>query len=206
MPDKNTCARCKREKPADEFISRGREVVRCAECRRKVNALQVKWRANNRAKVAASNKAYRVEFPERAKAATERWRANNPERVAATSAAYYEANREQKLEKNRKWARENPEKKRAARDPEKSRHYVAKRKALKLERATADVRFTDILLRDAGVCGICEKPIMENTIELDHIIPLAAGGWHGPDNIQLAHRSCNRRKFTRVNFTLRDVA
>ena len=56
------------------------------------------------------------------------------------------------------------------------------------------------------VCGICGKPVdfslkyphpLSPTI--DHIIPLAKGGHPSDiDNLQLAHRCCNRQKSDRL--------
>ena len=55
--------------------------------------------------------------------------------------------------------------------------------------------------RDRGICGICGKPVDmsadSNSNEygsIDHIVPLAKGGKHTWDNVQLAHRSCNSEK------------
>ena len=70
-----------------------------------------------------------------------------------------------------------------------------RRRARLLDAFVEDVLLDAIILRDQGLCGICSDPIM-GPLELDHIVPLAAGGTHEPDNVQLAHRSCNRRKGT----------
>lgn len=129
-------------------------------------------------------------------------RQRDGEQIRARERELYALNKEKIRARKNAWDKANPEKKRAARDPYKSRHYVAKRKALMRGARAEPVNFVEILIRDRGLCGICHQPIMETTIELDHVVPLAAGGWHAPDNVQLAHRSCNRRKFTRADFTL----
>lgn len=52
-----------------------------------------------------------------------------------------------------------------------------------------------VMQRDAGKpCGICGKPIATGDAEVDHILPVARGGSNALDNLQLAHRSCNRSK------------
>ena len=62
-----------------------------------------------------------------------------------------------------------------------------------------------VCLRDGGICQICGKPIDWNDNEwhehfgpnyptIDHIIPLAQGGNHTWDNVQLAHAMCNSCK------------
>jgi 5-methylcytosine-specific restriction endonuclease McrA len=43
-----------------------------------------------------------------------------------------------------------------------------------------------------GICAVCGEDVDPAHFELDHIIPLAEGGWHGYDNVQLAHPACNR--------------
>ena len=57
--------------------------------------------------------------------------------------------------------------------------------------------------RDHGICAICGKPVNMETDacnneygSIDHIIPLAKGGTHTWDNVQLAHRVCNSKKGT----------
>lgn len=47
--------------------------------------------------------------------------------------------------------------------------------------------------RDEGVCGICAQPI-EGGFDVDHIIPLVAGGEHSYANTRIAHPTCNRAK------------
>lgn len=52
--------------------------------------------------------------------------------------------------------------------------------------------------RDGWVCGICAhgvdraaRPRTAGSASMDHIIPLARGGLHTEDNLQLAHYLCN---------------
>lgn len=58
-----------------------------------------------------------------------------------------------------------------------------------------------IILATQSVCGICGQPV-DKTLKypdpmsptVDHIIPCARGGSDELDNLQLAHRYCNRNK------------
>jgi len=63
-----------------------------------------------------------------------------------------------------------------------------------------------IILATRDICAICGKPV-DKTLKsphpwsatIDHIIPIAKGG-HPSDmeNLQLAHRCCNRQKGTQI--------
>lgn len=58
-----------------------------------------------------------------------------------------------------------------------------------------------IILATQSICGICGQPV-DKTLKypdpmsptVDHIIPCSRGGSDGLENLQLAHRKCNRMK------------
>lgn len=61
--------------------------------------------------------------------------------------------------------------------------------------------------RDGANCGICGKPVdmqlqfpdlMRGSV--DHIIPVAHGGTHDEDNLQLSHLRCNVTKQARIDY------
>lgn len=75
---------------------------------------------------------------------------------------------------------------------------------LGLERITQPKQVIAFLYeRDQGICGICHEPVTEedgpHRPSMDHIIPLARGGTHTIDNLQLAHLSCNYAKNATVS-------
>ena len=58
-----------------------------------------------------------------------------------------------------------------------------------------------IILATQSICGICGLPVDKSvkypdpmSPTVDHIIPCAKGGSDDLDNLQLAHRKCNRDK------------
>ena len=65
-----------------------------------------------------------------------------------------------------------------------------------------------LILASQSVCAICGQPV-DKTLKsphpmsatVDHIIPIAKGG-HPSDinNLQLAHRACNRRKSDKLGY------
>jgi 5-methylcytosine-specific restriction endonuclease McrA len=48
--------------------------------------------------------------------------------------------------------------------------------------------------RDGQHCWLCTLPWTWETVSIDHVIPVYAGGKHDADNIRLAHRTCNMRR------------
>ena len=62
------------------------------------------------------------------------------------------------------------------------------------------------ILQTQEVCGICGKPVDKSlrsphpmSATVDHIIPVSKGGHPTDlDNLQLAHRCCNRQKSDRL--------
>jgi len=67
---------------------------------------------------------------------------------------------------------------------------------------SAELR-SQILSRDGNKCVFCEA---EETLEIDHIIPVSKGGDSNPRNLQVLCRSCNRKKRARVANATRSVA
>lgn len=63
---------------------------------------------------------------------------------------------------------------------------------------------TEIAERDGWVCHLCELEVDPSlawphprSTSLDHVVPLAAGGIHDPENVRLAHLACNTAKGAR---------
>lgn len=70
-----------------------------------------------------------------------------------------------------------------------------------------------IILRTQEICGICGQPIDKKikaphplSATVDHIIPISKGG-HPSDlqNLQIAHRWCNRAKSNRLFLETREA-
>lgn len=62
--------------------------------------------------------------------------------------------------------------------------------------ASVFVEFTkeDIVRRDGLICYLCGKVLKITKVTLDHILPLARGGQHKPENVKIACKSCNSSK------------
>lgn len=126
---------------------------------------------------------------------------------------YYAAHKGRRKAESKEWYRENAEyaqerqkayvAKRMAEAPELLR--AQKRKASNTRRAITHRVFVEVIdphvvfERDKGVCGICLKPVEPSSPwEIDHIMPISKGGVHAYANVQLSHRTCNRRKWART--------
>lgn len=84
---------------------------------------------------------------------------------------------------------------RTRRAGELNRHRRDKRRARELNAAvTGRVDRAEIIVRDKSICHICGKVCAPEEIHLDHVIPLARGGVHGPENIKVACADCNIAK------------
>ena len=133
------------------------------------------------------------------------WRRNNPEKVKAMKVLYtprYKAHKREYDQKRyathrdsvkiavRAWQKANPD----------LRHtYRAQRKARLRGAQVERVYFRAIYERDKGICQVCKKPVRYHhkgpeQASLDHILPIAFGGHHVADNVQLTHLRCNIRR------------
>lgn len=134
-------------------------------------------------------KAYKLRYPERIKEAKERWRKKNMDVYAKWARQSRLRNLEKVKERERQYYIKNPQamaKKNAAR---KARYYSVRREYYDR---------LDIYERDKGVCCIClelidlTKPSRHpESFTIQHHIPLSQGGADAPDNLGIAHYSCN---------------
>jgi len=79
------------------------------------------------------------------------------------------------------------------------------------KRIDRDITAKKLYYRDGGVCWICGKPCDiddyeekdgtvvcgDNYPSVDHVVPISEGGTDSWDNVKLAHRSCNTKRFWR---------
>lgn len=80
-----------------------------------------------------------------------------------------------------------------------------RRRARKLGARNEPIDVAEVWSRDGGCCWICGVAVDPNAAptdpmrrSLDHVIPLAAGGWHAMDNVALSHLRCNIKKRAKV--------
>lgn len=133
------------------------------------------------------------------------------EEIKAYQKVYYLANKETVKAQTKAWQKSNKEQKKAIdkawkqANPEKLREYERKRQALKHQTEIEPINEKEIYLRDGWICQHCKKRVNKKfkwphpvSATLDHIIPLSQGGTHTYRNVQLAHFSCNNRKYNNI--------
>ena len=94
-------------------------------------------------------------------------------------------------------------------EKQKAHKRLREAKAKKNGKIEWNISLEKLIQRDEGICKICGRQVDtedyyytdegyfiagENYPSIDHIIPLAKGGTHTWNNIQLAHRHCNSIK------------
>lgn len=57
-----------------------------------------------------------------------------------------------------------------------------------------DLSLARLYQRDKGVCALCKEHVTPKQASMDHIKPVAEGGAHTWDNVQLVHVRCNKVK------------
>jgi 5-methylcytosine-specific restriction endonuclease McrA len=99
------------------------------------------------------------------------------------------------------WRAAHPDKERA----QQQRAYAkskglsqARRRALMAGVPSEPYTRLEIYERDGGCCYLCSKPVAFTVFEVDHVIPISAGGSNTRANVATSCRRCNRRKGARV--------
>ncbi len=157
----------------------------CRKCRNKISIL---WQKNNpeRAKeIAKKTKA-------NTKPTRTAWTQKNRERVSSKARTWREANAEAFSRMVKEWGLRNPSNIRQHRQRAK-----LKRRAALYASNVSPVDLDFIYQRDNGICGICGDPVSRQSVTFDHIVPVTKKGNTDNDNLQPAHKNCNRVKGNR---------
>lgn len=200
------CPKCREIKPANSFSKNAgrRDGLQgyCKVCsavvvakykaanREKIRVAYAKYSADNREQIKARRDKYRAENAEKVKASRRasevKRRSKYPDRVRAQQLKYYKVNADKCREKSRSWAKRNQERRR-----------IVQQNRLARKRINGGELSKDIVARlyelQRGRCACCKRPLGDNC-HLDHIMPIALGGAHTDDNVQLLRAECNVKK------------
>ncbi len=143
---------------------------RCDACIAANAAYMGAYREKNKAKILAKEK--------------ERYR-REAEKIIDRMGAYYQRERETILERQKLPAALL-----------RRRTNQQNREARKRGRFVENVDHATVFVRDKGICGICNEPIV-GAFDIDHIVLVSHGGEHSYANVRVAHPSCNRKRARR---------
>ncbi len=157
---------------------------------------QARYLAKHPEKVKATNARYRAANREKLNAAATRWYAKNPERVKAYVARYRAENSDKVKAARARWRTENPEYGASWR-AENSDIVAATASIGNAGRRYPDCLCEGITWRDVLSFYTEARRLTRETgepHEVDHIIALANGGLHRPDNLQVLTKAENLLK------------
>jgi 5-methylcytosine-specific restriction endonuclease McrA len=138
------------------------------------------------------------------RAAERQWRRDNPVKAKAKDAANRASNREKKNARRRAWGLNNAQRHRETNKRWRDSHPIEVglfRKRWRAARRNSQIgpitaaQILDLYVKQRGLCAICRKKLTEQHV--DHIEPLAKGGAHVINNLQLLCPPCNVRKSDR---------
>lgn len=164
-----------------------------------------------------ASQRFREAHPDRQRLADQRFRKAHPDRAKASSRAYYETHKEDAAKLNRLWreahpgynrlwyethkeavrlrhrayALANPDIRKAIRKAVDARHRARKLGALA---SLTTTQWKAIVAAYKGRCAYCG--VKPKQITQDHVLPLARGGHHTPENVVPACMPCNQHKHT----------
>lgn len=146
---------------------------------------------------------------ERVKASRKAWKQANKDKVKAHAAAWYQRHKDRVLERTgiRDAAHPNRRKEWKAANPDRVKAYNKKyeidhpesaigRRVRRKTRKSGSLSpglFAKLISYQRGLCACCKEPLGDD-FHADHILPLALGGAHSDENIQLLRAKCNLEK------------
>lgn len=155
----------------------------------RVRAYTQRYNHENKALLSERYRARYAADPERQK---QQWRDSYQQNRAArrlSSIAYRATHRDSMAVAKRRWKQEHPE---------QNAEHEARRRALKLKTQVERIDRMRIIERDGSACYICGKVLTRREITIDHVFPLSKGGKHVYENLRVACRPCNSRKWNHL--------
>lgn len=172
MSQYKTCSKCKQTLPLESYSRQSKSKdglqYQCKLCKRIGNRQTMKkWREKNPQLHRDRNKKSRETDKERSRANRARAYKKNKEKENQSARLYYQ------------------------RFPEKYREASSLRKRKKLANGIFRVSASELKKLYSFPCALCGST---DSIEIDHIVPIAKGGSHSIGNLQPLCRPCNRSK------------
>lgn len=189
-PKEIFCSCCKRVKPLNSLsLSKNRRYGRHSYCKQCCNEIASNEESLAKRRVYRQTRELDPQYRERRKQALDEWRHANMDKLREQSKLRYANDPihvEMIAKSNRKWQLSHPM---------KMREYQMRRRSRLIYSTIGTVDY-DLILKQYGMhCHICDQAILSHqTLNMDHVIPLARLGKHASDNIKPSHAICNYRK------------
>jgi hypothetical protein len=180
------CTKCDEEKLLSEFYKDSSKPSgyrrQCKVC---TLGSQKNYRAGNKDKIKARNKAYYDKNKKSVLSKNAAWKSANPDYMDS----WREANREHLREYQRTYQKDNYD------------YYLDKnaerRARIAAVQVEGSISRSEVFERDSGICYLCNEQVDPNNWHLDHVVPISKGGPHTYDNVRVTHPSCNLSKGSR---------
>ena len=197
------CTLCAETKSVEEFaVAKDKRSGRSSRCKVCVKQYTARWYAENaqrehekRREYMARRRAAEPAFAEAERERLRQTRAADPERWRAKTRVHFWANKDRYYANRIEWAKANPERVRDI-----SRRSFSKRRA-RVKGGHVDAQdWRNIVSAFNSRCAYCL--VLVEAPQIEHMIPLAGGGTHTPDNVVPACAACNGRKGTKSIFAM----
>jgi len=159
------CKECRKFSSVDVVKKRASDRSYYYRNRDVIRRKQKLWKDEHREEIRVQRELSRDKY----NAATRRWKAINKERVSRY---------------NKRYRKDHPE---------ISVHHEALRR-IRLGAVQSPVDIKKICKAYEMICYLCEKPIDEGDLHMDHIVPIVKGGIHTEENLAPTHSQCNLSK------------
>lgn len=182
-----TCTKCKEVKTVDCFSKQTARKdglqARCKKCCKKLGA---KYRLDNPEKELQRSARYRLDNAESAKESQKKYRESNPEKRRCAVSKWEKNNKAKILITKQKYRESNPE---------KFRDYCNSRRAKKLSNGVFKIATKELKKLYESPCLYCGSI---ESIQADHVVPIARGGTHSIGNLVPACARCNQSKGSKL--------
>jgi hypothetical protein len=186
---------------------------RCKKCvkeyrfknRERIKKQRAQFYRDNKERINQTNREYYGKNKAEMNAKMRKWRKDNLEKAKAYNIKHYHSHRQERIEYSINWIKENPDKYKEYVRKHHQNHLPEhaerqrRRYAQKINNGCEKTDYREIYERYNYTCQICGKENLSGfDLTIDHILPIAKGGPHVAENLQVACRSCNCRKGAKI--------
>lgn len=134
------------------------------------------------------------------------YRIKNKEKISALQRKYYDKNKQLTIDRSKQWKKDNPDKvKISAATYRKNNYFFCKARSIsKYSKNYISPELVQIVYEDnikkhgTLTCYICLDKILFGKDCIEHKIPISRGGSNNYNNIEIACKSCNSKKYNKT--------